>query len=107
MIARASDPAGYQGLAAGGRQPADGGPMWHYVGPRDLARAHRYALTAEDPDFGPYFISGPTTLAPDATVERLIDKMATSADMRAPEAYVKNAFAPVYDLSEAASGIGF
>ena len=41
MIARASDPAGYKGPAAGGRQPADGGPMWHYVDPCDLARAHR------------------------------------------------------------------
>lgn len=49
----------------------------------------------------------PTTLALDATVERLIDKMTTSPDIPAPEVYVKNAFAPVYDLSEAASGIGF
>ena len=41
--------------------------MWHYVDPRDVARAFRLALEAETPGFGPYFISGATTLAPDPT----------------------------------------
>lgn len=29
--ARAADPKVYKGPAAGGRQPAGGGVMWHYV----------------------------------------------------------------------------
>lgn len=44
VLARARDPLGYNGPAAGGRQPAGGGPAWHYVDPRDLARALRCAL---------------------------------------------------------------
>lgn len=107
VIARAADPTGYKGPAAGGRQPAGGGPMWHYVDPRDMARAYRCALEAEDPGFGPYFISGPTTLAPETTVERFVNKTGISPEMRDPSVYRKNAFAPLYDLSAAATRIGF
>jgi len=47
--ARAANPSDYKGPEAGGRQPAGGGVMWHYVDPRDLARAYRLALEADKP----------------------------------------------------------
>lgn len=105
--ARAADPTGYKGPAAGGRQPAGGGPMWHYVDPRDVATAYRCALEAEDPGFGPYFVCGPTTLAPEPTVERLRAKTGRDAEVRDPAPYRANPHAPVYDLSAAEHRLGF
>lgn len=105
--ARAADPDGYRGPAAGGRQPAGGGPMWHYVDPRDLARAFRLALEAEAPEFAAYFISGATTLAPEPTVERLEKRLGRKVELRRPEVYRENPFAPLYDLAPAREKLGF
>ncbi|MEQ9335538.1 NAD(P)-dependent oxidoreductase [Thalassobaculum sp.] len=105
--ARAADPTGYRGPAAGGRQPAGGGPMWHYVDPRDVAVAYRCALEAADPGFGPYFICGPTTLAPEPTVERLRARTGRETDLRDPALYRVEPHAPLYDLSAAAERLGF
>lgn len=105
--ARAADPKGYKGPTAGGRNPAGGGPMWHYVDPRDVAHAYRCALEAADPGFGPYFICGPTTLAPEPTLERFAARTGRTPDIRNPVVYQDNAFAPLYDLSQAEEGIGF
>lgn len=105
--ARAADPENYKGPAAGGRQPAGGGPMWHYVDPRDLARAYRLALEAKTPGFGPYFISGPTTLAPDPTVERLARRMGRRVPVHEPELYKAAPFAPIYDLDAARQNLGY
>lgn len=106
--ARAADPDGYTGPAAGGRQPAGGGPMWHYVDPRDLARAYRLALEAKAPSFGPHFISGPNTLAPEPTVERLAARMGRRRiEVRQPDAYAARPFAPLYDLAGARVALGF
>lgn len=105
--ARAADPEGYKGPAAGGRQPAGGGPMWHYVDPRDMGRAYRCALDAEKPGFGPYFISGPTTLAPEPTVDRLAAKTGKTAEVRDKGVYEANPFAPLYDLSAPEEKLGF
>ena len=105
--ARAANPTGYKGPAAGGRQPAGGGPMWHYVDPRDVAAAYRCALEAEDPGFGPYFVCGPTTLAPEPTVERLKARTGRETEVRDPALYRDNPFAPLYDLSAAADRLGF
>lgn len=105
--ARAADPTGYKGPAAGGRQPAGGGPMWHYVDPRDVAVAYRCALEAEDPGFGPYFVCGPTTLAPEPTVDRLRTRTGRETDLRDPALYRENPHAPLYDLSAAADRLGF
>lgn len=105
--ARAADPAGYRGPAAGGRQPAGGGPMWHYVDPRDVAAAYRCALETEAPGFGPYFVCGPTTLAPEPTVERLRTRTGRDAEIRNPTLYRDHPYAPLYDLEAAARGIGF
>lgn len=107
VLARAADPIGYNGPAAGGRQPAGGGPMWHYVDPRDMARAYRCALEAADPGFGPYFISGPTTLAPEPTVVRFAEKTGMTPHLRDPAVYNNNPFAPLYDLAAAAEQLGF
>lgn len=105
--ARAADPENYRGPAAGGRQPAGGGPMWHYVDPRDLARAYRLALEAEAPSFAAYFISGPNTLAPEPTVERLEKRLGRRVPLRRPEVYRANRFAPLYDLAAARDRLGF
>jgi len=105
--ARAADPKGYKGPAAGGRQPAGGGPMWHYVDPRDLARAYRLALEAGKPGFGPYFISAATTLAPEPTIERLAAYMGKRIPIKRPEVYAANPLAPLYDLAPAREALGF
>ena len=105
--ARAANPDAYKGPAAGGRQPAGGGLMWHYVDPRDLARAYRLALEAKTPGFGPYFISGKTTLAPEPTIARLAARMGREIPVRRPEVYAANPYAPLYDLSAARDGLGF
>ncbi len=108
VVARAADPANYKGPMAGGRQPAGGGPAWNYVDPRDLARAFRLALEAPKSCFGPYFICGPTTLAPEPTIERLAARMGgRRVPVRRPEVYAANAFAPLYDLAGARDGLGF
>ena len=107
VVARAKDPAGYKGPAAGGRQPAGGGPMWHYVDPRDLALAYRLALLAEKPGFGPYFITGPNTLAPEPTIGRLARLMGRSIPIKRPEVYQADPFAPLYDRSAAREHLGF
>ena len=69
--ARAADPAAYRGVSVGGPNPAGGGPAWHYVDPRDVARAFRLALEMDKPRFAAYFISGRNTMAPEPTLERL------------------------------------
>lgn len=107
VVARAKDPAGYKGPAAGGRQPAGGGPMWHYVDPRDLARAYRLALLAEKPGLGPYFITGPNTLAPEPTIERLARLMGRRVPVKRPEVFETDPFAPLYDRSAAREHLGF
>jgi nucleoside-diphosphate-sugar epimerase len=108
VIARAADPENYKGPAAGGRQPAGGGPLWHYVDPRDLANAYRLALAADDPGFGPYFISGPNTLAPEPTIERLAKRMnGRRVPVKRPDVYERNPHAPLYDLSAARDRLGY
>ncbi len=108
VIARAADPENYKGPAAGGRQPAGGGVMWHYIDPRDLARAFRLALEAEQPPFGPFFICGPNTLAPEPTIERLASKMdGGPVTIKAPAVYEASPFAPLYDLAGARDGLSF
>lgn len=81
--------------------------MWHYVDPRDLARAFQLALEAKDPGFGPYFICGRTTLAPEPTIERLAARMGRRILVKRPEVYEANPFAPLYDLEPARDRLGF
>lgn len=106
--ARAQDPAAYKGPAVGGPSAAGGGPLWHYVDPRDAARAFRLAL--EVPvfaGFDAFFICGSSTLAPEPTLERLERYMGHRVDVRRPEVYASNPHAPLYDLTRARDALGF
>ena len=82
--------------------------MWHYVDPRDLARAFRLALEMDTPQFGPFFICGPNTLAPEPTIERLARRMGGERiPVKSPDVYKASPFAPLYDLSSARDALGF
>ncbi len=105
--ARAADPAHYRGVAAGGPNPAGGGPAWHYVDPRDAARAFRLALEAKFKGFAAYFVSGMNTMAPEPTLERLRRNLGQDVPVRQPQVYKKNPFAPLYDLTTARDGLGY
>jgi hypothetical protein len=72
-----------------------------------VARAFRLALEVENPGFGPYFISGATTLAPEPTLERLAKRTRRPVDVRRPGVYAANPHAPLYDLEPARKHLGF
>jgi nucleoside-diphosphate-sugar epimerase len=105
--ARAADPTNYRGVSAGGPNPAGGGPAWHYVDPRDVARAFRLALEVERPRFAAYFVSATSTMAPEPTLARLRRYLKQEPVVRRPEVYLKNPFAPLYDLAAAEDDLGF
>jgi nucleoside-diphosphate-sugar epimerase len=106
--ARARDPAAYQGPAVGGPSAAGGGPLWHYVDPRDVARAFRLALEVEAfREFEAYFVAATSTLAPDPTLERLERYLKRRIEVRKPEVYASNPYAPLYDLAPARERLGF
>ena len=105
--ARAANPENYRGVSAGGPNPAGGGPAWHYVDPRDVARAFRLALQAAAPRFAAYFITARNTMAPDPTLDRLERYLGDKIEVRHPEIYYANPFAPLYDLDAARDGLGF
>ncbi len=105
--ARAANPAAYRGVTVGGPNPAGGGPAWHYVDPRDVARAFRLALEVETPRFASYFISGPNTMAPEPTLERLRRVLGLDVPVQRPEVYARNPFAPLYDLQAARDDLGY
>lgn len=107
VIARAKDPAGYRGPAAGGPSAAGGGTAWHYVDPRDAARGFRLALELKAVRYATFFLCGPNTLAPEPTLERLQRHLGHLPEVRRPEVYRADPFAPLYDLEEARDGLGF
>jgi nucleoside-diphosphate-sugar epimerase len=86
--------------------PADGGAAWHYVDPRDVARAFRCALETKARE-GAYFISAHNTLAPEPTLARLARFLGREVPVRRSEVYANNSFAPLYDLDEARAALGF
>jgi nucleoside-diphosphate-sugar epimerase len=105
--ARAANPGAYPGVTASGPHPAGGGPAWHYVDPRDAARAFRLALEVEKPRFAAYFISGRNTMAPKPTLERLQCYLGVKVPVLRPEVYARNPFAPLYDLEAARDELGY
>lgn len=106
--ARARDPAGYTPGCAGGAQPAAGGPVWHHVDPRDLARAFRNALEVERTACDAYFVSAASTLPPEPTLERLATWSGSDLPtIRRPEIWQANPFAPLYDIERTRDGLGF
>jgi nucleoside-diphosphate-sugar epimerase len=106
--ARAQDPANYKGPAVGGPSSAGGGPLWHYVDPRDVARAFRLALEAPAlPRFEGLFLSARSTMAPNPTIERLEKYLGRRIEVRRPAVYARNPYAPLYDLGRTRDVLGY
>jgi hypothetical protein len=57
--------------------------------------------------FDVFFISAATTLAPEPTLERLLTFSGRVTEVRRPEVYTSNPYAPLYDLSHARDVLGF
>jgi nucleoside-diphosphate-sugar epimerase len=109
IIARARDPQNYRGPAAGGPSSAGGGPLHHHIDPRDLARAFRLAmeLPMQKGGFERFYLSSQVTLSPEPTLDRLRRLHGNSIQIRSPDVYARQPFAPLYDLSHAAQRLGF
>lgn len=105
--ARAKSPQTYKGTPAGGPSSAGGGPVWHHIDPRDAARAFRLALEMNDVVFERFFVCANQTLSPTPTLERLQAAIGTLPEIRNPEIYKANPFAPLYDLSASRDRLGF
>ncbi|WP_424627772.1 NAD-dependent epimerase/dehydratase family protein [Bradyrhizobium sp. SYSU BS000235] len=109
ILVRAKDPENYRGPMVGGPSSAGGGPLHHHIDPRDLARAFRLAfeLKMQPGAFERFYLSAQVTLSPEPTLDRLRRLHGGRVDIRAPEVYAKQPFAPLYDLTHAADRLGF
>lgn len=109
IVARAKDPNNYRGPAVGGPSSAGGGPLHHHIDPRDLARAFRlaYGLEMAPGSFERFYLSAQVTLSPEPTIDRLKRLHGEIVEIRVPDIYVKQPFAPLYDLTHAAERLGF
>lgn len=105
--ARAASPSTYRGTPAGGPSSAGGGPCWHHVDPRDVAAAFRKSLELENVVFERFFVSANVTLAAEPTLERLAKMLGTLPEIRKPEVYRDNPFAPLFDLARTRDRLGF
>ena len=109
IVARAKDPAHYRGPMVGGPSSAGGGPLHHHIDARDLARAFRLALALDmqPGDFERFYLSAQVTLSPEPTLARLRRLHGDAVAVRDPAVYERQPFAPLYDLTHAASRLGF
>jgi nucleoside-diphosphate-sugar epimerase len=109
IVARAKDPAGYRGPMVGGPSSAGGGPLYHHIDARDLARAFRLAfeLNLEPGAFERFYLSAQVTLSPEPTLARLRRLHGGAVEIRDPDVYAAQPFAPLYDLAHAADRLGF
>ena len=109
IVARAGDPDNYRGPMVGGPSSAGGGPLHHHIDPRDLARAFRLGVEREMAlgEFERFYLSAQVTLSPEPTLERLRRLHGGSVEIRNPDVYAKQPFAPLYDLTHAAEKLGF
>jgi nucleoside-diphosphate-sugar epimerase len=109
IVARARNPENYRGPAAGGPSSAGGGPLHHHIDPRDLARAFRLAmeLPMQKGGFERFYLSSQVTLSPEPTLDRLRRLHGNAIEIRNPDVYARQPFAPLYDLSHAAHRLGF
>jgi nucleoside-diphosphate-sugar epimerase len=109
IVARARDPEHYRGPAVGGPSSAGGGPLHHHIDPRDVARAFRLALELDLPQggFERFYLSAQVTLSPEPTLQRLRRLHGDRVEVRQPEVYARNPYAPLYNLSHAAERLGF
>jgi nucleoside-diphosphate-sugar epimerase len=109
IVARATDPANYRGPMVGGPSAAGGGPLHHHIDPRDVARAFRLALELpmQAGGFERFYLSAQVTLSPEPTLDRLARLHGGAVEIRAPDVYARQPFAPLYDLTHAAERLGF
>jgi nucleoside-diphosphate-sugar epimerase len=109
IVARAKDPLNYHAPVAGGPSTAGGGPLHHHIDARDLARAFRLALELpmQPGDFERFYLSAGVTLSPEPTVERLRRLHGDAVEIRDAEYYRRHPYAPLYDLTHAATRLGF
>lgn len=109
IVARAKDPDNYRGPMVGGPSSAGGGPLHHHIDPRDVARAFRLAfeLPMQGGNFEKFYLSAQVTLSPEPTLQRLRRLHGDAVEIRAPEVYERQPFAPLYDLTHAAKRLGF
>lgn len=109
IVARAKDPANYRGPAVGGPSSAGGGPLYHHIDPRDLARAFRLAieLKMQPGEFERFYLSAQVTLSPEPTLDRLKRLHGGDVEIRDPAVYANRPYAPLYDLTHAAQRLGF
>jgi len=109
IVVRAKDPDNYRGPMVGGPSSAGGGPLHHHIDPRDLARAFRLALELplDANAFERFYLSAQVTLSPEPTLDRLRRLHGDAVEIRVPDIYAKQPFAPLYDLAHAAERLGF
>jgi UDP-glucose 4-epimerase len=109
IVERARDPEHYRGPAVGGPSSAGGGPLHHHIDARDLARAFRMALALEmaPGGFERFYLSAQVTLSPEPTLDRLRRLHGAAVQVRDPQVYERQPFAPLYDLTCAADRLGF
>ncbi|MBU2980204.1 NAD(P)-dependent oxidoreductase [Lentibacter algarum] len=105
--ARALAPENYKGPSVGGPSSAGGGPCWHHIDPRDLARAFQLGLEMEYRGFDRFFLSANVTLSPEPTLERLANWLGYVPEIRDPAVYDDTPHAPLYDLRHARDVLGF
>ncbi len=109
IVARAQNPVAYRGPTVCGPSAAGGGPLFHHIDARDVARAFRLALTLpmQPGDFERFYLSARVTLSPEPTLDRLRRLHGGAVEIRRPEVYEREPFAPLYDLTHAAERLGF
>ncbi len=105
--ARSLSPQDYRGTPAGGPSSAGGGPCWHHVDPRDVARAFRLALEMHSVVYERFFVSANVTLSSEPTLSRLRSVLGTLPEVHDSRIYQENPFAPLYDLSRSREVLGF
>ena len=57
--------------------------------------------------FERFYLSSQVTLSPEPTLDRLRRLHGNSIQIRSPDVYARQPFAPLYDLSHAAQRLGF
>ena len=107
IVARARAPESYRGPMVGGPSSAGGGPLHHHIDPRDVARAFWLALQMRSPRNERFFLSAKVTLSPEPTLERLRRLHGGAVEVRDPDIYERNPFAPLYDLCHARERLKF
>lgn len=109
IVARARDPQHYKGPAVGGPSSAGGGPLYHYIDPRDVANAFRLALRLDmrDGDYDAFYLAAGETLSPEPTLDRLKRLHGDAVEVRNRVRYQRAPFAPLYDLTHASEKLGF